>query len=83
VKASKRFFFEKKKQKTFACWGVWEVLCLQPKCAGVAADPWIAVFVGTTVGWGTGRDAATAQFIKVFLLLFFQKKKRLLVFGDA
>jgi hypothetical protein len=83
VKASKRFFFKKKKQKTFVCWGLWEVLCLQPKSAVVAAKAWIGFFAGRTVGWGTGRDAAKAQFKKVFLLLFLQKKKRLLALGDA
>jgi hypothetical protein len=77
VKASKRFFFEKKKQKTFACWGVWGGWCLRSKLRVVAAK------AGRTVGWGTGRDAAKAQCKKVFLLLFFQKKKHLLALGDV
>jgi hypothetical protein len=49
----------------------------------VAAKAWIAAFAAMTVGWGRGRDGAPAQFVKVFLLLFFQKKKRLLALGDA
>jgi hypothetical protein len=46
--ASKRFFFEKKKQKTFASCGLWLGRCHFP------------------------------QEIRVFLLLFLQKKKRFL-----
>jgi hypothetical protein len=48
VKVSKKFFFEKKNQKTFVSWGRW-------------------------LGWRHG-----PQQIRVFLLLFLQKKKRLL-----
>jgi hypothetical protein len=37
-KASKRFFFEKKKQKTFICWG-FGALVPEPAGAGVFLPP--------------------------------------------
>jgi hypothetical protein len=45
LKGRKRFFFEKKKQKTFANWGRWQGYCQGPQLAKVF---WLLFFKKVT-----------------------------------
>jgi hypothetical protein len=70
-KGRKRFFFEKKNQKTFGVPGV--VAAAEIRCG------WRSLVAGGQAGErGGGGQAPVAQIEKVFLLLFGHKKKLLL-----
>jgi hypothetical protein len=74
-------FFEKKKQKTFdpldcACWNK-RALNEQRVSGALLAATHLDVWLREMAGLPPGPNSATAPGIKVFLLLFLQKKKML------